>query len=94
MPSVTLHVKSGGARHALTFRVTRGVSLVPAKTLAKGKSSRAQVRLKIAVTRSKVPGCPNGSTGTLIVTTAPSALLKVCSRSFLQGPASATIAEL
>jgi hypothetical protein len=87
--ALTLNVKSHGARHPLTIQVTRGVSYSPGHA---GK--RGQLRLAVSVTRSKVPGCPNGSTGTLIVTTAPSALLKVCSRSFLQGPATATIAEV
>jgi hypothetical protein len=86
---MTLNVKSNGARHPLTVQVTRGVSYMPQRA-----GTRGQLRLAVSVTKSNVPGCPNGSTGTLIVTTAPSALLKVCSRSFLKGPATATIAEI
>jgi hypothetical protein len=91
VPDMTLHVRTQGKRHALTLQVTRGMTFVPAKARTK-----AQLKLAVRVKGSKVPGCPKGSTGTLTVSTAPSAsvLLKVCSQSFLQGPAKTSIGTI
>jgi hypothetical protein len=88
-PDIKLNVKSHGARHPLTIQVRSGVSFVPGKA-ATGR----QVKLAVVVKSSRVPSCPRGSTGTLTITTAPSVLLKVCSQSFLQGSAKATIVSV
>jgi hypothetical protein len=80
---ISLNVKVQGKRHPISIKVNRGFLFTPGQSL--------QVRLGVVVTKSKVPSCRAGSTGTLTVSTKPSVLLRVCSQSFLQGPARATI---
>jgi hypothetical protein len=92
VPDMVLHVRNAKAKGTLTIRVTQGVNFVPSRVTKTGPSPQ-QLRLSIAVKKSKLQGCPTGSTGTLIVSTTPraSVLLKVCSQSFLQGKATTAI---
>jgi hypothetical protein len=92
VPDMVLHVKTGKASGALTVHVTSGVAFAASRAGKAGPTS-AQLRLGIVLKKSKLRGCPTGSTGTLIVKSAPaqSVQLKVCSQSFLGGRATTSI---
>jgi hypothetical protein len=85
VPTIKLNVRSGAARRPLALEVRRGLMF------QRGEGKNRQVQFSVVVANSKVPACSKGSTGTLTITAKPSVLLKVCSKSFLQGPAKASI---
>jgi hypothetical protein len=78
--NAALKVKANGKRRALTIKLTRGIDYRPAKSPTAGR-----IRFSVQVVDSKVPSCPNGSTGTLTILTSPSVLLEVCKQTFLRG---------
>jgi hypothetical protein len=88
VPAIKLNVTAKGKRHPLTVQVQKGL------TYERGQRSKEQVKFSVVVQSSKVPACPVGSTGTLTVSNSPAVLLKVCSQSFLQGRANASIVAL
>jgi hypothetical protein len=71
-----------GKRHALTFRIVRGLSYTY-RLVAHGTVSQATLKAKVRVTRSTETSCHAGSTGTITMRSAPPAVtLKLCGALF------------
>jgi hypothetical protein len=94
VPSITLHVSTGGVSRVLAIRVRRGIAYHDYHHGAGTAPPTSRVTFAIEVLRSTIPTCRTGASGTLTVSTSPSVSLRVCGRSFATGRAKTSIAFL